>query len=201
MLRVNLVTQKKRKPIQIPFQAIFIVIGLCGIGAGWFMGDKFLNDQLIEMEKKKDALKEEIGSNSEFFTQKEEKEGKLASIGEQIETLKSLSGEDLRNWYEILEDLTKQVPNDTVWLTNFRVDSDNRVQISAISCDKEKKSEDKGLTKGIRKFYTRLQEHPNYSDIFLSQATEGRMENEPIMRFEVSCKVNKGKGGGVQADE
>ncbi|MFC1746594.1 hypothetical protein ACFL35_21560, partial [Candidatus Riflebacteria bacterium] len=80
------------------------------------------------------------------------------------------------------------------WLTNLRIDSDNRMSVSAITFK----------TKDVFSFCKFLQKEKGSSSIFLSQFTAGRMSKRPIWRFEISTgptSNTEGSEGLIQALE
>lgn len=111
----------------------------------------------------------------------------------EIRRLNQLSGANLVQWSQTFTELTSVVPEKTVWITNFRVDSDRRVQITAYSCAEESKNGNKDneakLTLGIQKFVNTLMQNPLFSEIFLTSATKNIYEKMPVWRFEINCRL------------
>jgi len=89
------------------------------------------------------------------------------------------------------------VPEKTVWITNLRIDSDRRVQITAYSCNEDGAEEPKTggqLTKGIQQFIQELQGHEHFEEVFLTSATKNIYEKMPVWRFEVNCRIKRDLG-------
>ena len=63
MIRINLITVKRRKPIQIPFAAIFLVIALAGILVGFYLGTMALEGHNNDLIEEKEALEAEVQAN------------------------------------------------------------------------------------------------------------------------------------------
>lgn len=193
MIKVNLQSQKRRKPIQIPFAFIFFVLGAIGIGAGFYVGTVAIdgmNDQLI---RDRDQLSSEIAREQSKLDIKDRKRQQQNQIRAQIARLEQLSGASLLQWSQVFTNLTGVVPEDTVWITNLRVDSDRRVQITGYSCNEGGKEETNTtqLTRGIQAFITELQEHDHFEEIFLTSATKNTYEKMPVWRFDITCRIRR----------
>lgn len=196
MIRINLLTVRRRKPIQVPFAAIFFILGLVGIGAGFYAGTMAIegwNDTLLEEKKE---LKDDIARGQSKLDIKDSLRQQKSQIETQINRLKQLSGATLLQWSQVFSDLTSVVPEKTVWITNLRVDSDRRVQVAGYSCSEDGDGEKKGaqLTKGIQQFVTQIQGHEHFEDVFLNSATKNVYEKKPVWRFEINCRIKRDLG-------
>jgi Tfp pilus assembly protein PilN len=196
MIRINLLTVKRRKPIQIPFAAIFFIIGLAGIGAGFYAGTlaiKGWNDHLKEDKKN---LESDIAREQSKLDIKDSLTQQIRQIDTQIARLKQLSGATLLQWSQVFSDLTSVVPEKTVWITNLRIDSDRRVQIAGYSCSEDGDGEKKGakLTKGIQQFLQQIQGHEHFENVFLNSAAKNVYEKKPVWRFEINCQIKRDLG-------
>jgi len=191
MIRINLITTKRRKPIQIPFAAIFLVIALAGILVGFYLGTMALNgynDDLLDEKKK---LEDDVKANKGKLDQRDNLDQKRRDLKVQIEQLKQLSGADLLQWSEVFNSLTTVVPEKTVWITNLRIDTDRRVQITGYACHEDGQTKGNRLTLGIQQFLQQLQGHSNFSEIFLSNANKNTYEKAPVWRFDISCRIKR----------
>lgn len=193
MINVNLLTQKKRKPIQIPFAFIFFLIGLAGIGAGFFVGTQAIDGMNDDLLRERDNLQVEITREQSKLNDKDRLRQQQNRIRSQINRLEQLSGASLLQWSEIFSNLTAVVPEGRVWITNLRIDSDRRVQITGYSCNKdgEEETSDTQLTRGIQEFIQRLQNHSHFEDVFLTSAAKNTYEKMPVWRFDVTCRVRR----------
>lgn len=193
MIRVNLLTVKRRKPIQIPFAAIFFVIGLIGIGGGFYAGTIAIKDWNKPLIEEKNELKDEIAREQSKLDIKDSLRQQKNQLRSQINRLEQLSGANLLQWSQVFSDLTNVVPKDTVWITNLRIDSDRRVQIAGYSCSGEDSGNQKGakLTKGIQEFIRQIQGHEHFNDVFLNSATKNVYEKKPVWRFEINCRITR----------
>jgi Tfp pilus assembly protein PilN len=193
MIRVNLLTVKRRKPIQIPFAAIFFVIGLIGIGGGFYAGTLAIKDWNKPLIEEKNDLKDEIAREQSKLDIKDSLRQQKNQLRSQINRLEQLSGANLLQWSQVFSDLTNVVPKETVWITNLRIDSDRRVQIAGYSCSGEDSGNQKGakLTKGIQEFIRQIQGHEHFNDVFLNSATKNVYEKKPVWRFEINCRITR----------
>lgn len=191
MIKINLVTVKKRKPIRIPFAAIFFVIALVGILAGFYVATTMVDDwvQINAKEQKRDDIKAELRRNDGKLREVQDLRNKVGELDRQIRNLETVSGANLLQWSEIFSRLTAVVPKDTVWLTSLRVDSDRRVQIAGYACAKGGKDDDTRLTVGIQNFLAQLQGDQYFRDVFLSNANKGIYQKVPVWRFDITCRV------------
>ena len=195
MIRINLATVKKRKPIKIPFAAIFLVIGLVGIGGGYVFGQMtFITGANDKYVQEKQELKEEVEAAQGKLDEKDSLTQRLSEINSQIDRLKQLSGANLVQWSCVFTDLSGVVPPKTVWITNLRIDSDRRVQITGYSCLPEDGGKGGQLTKGIQSFIADLQRNSTFNDVFLTSATKNTYEKKPVWRFDINCRVKREAG-------
>lgn len=197
MIKVNLLTVKRRKPIQIPFAAIFLVIGVVGIVACFMAGTGMIENMNSEALERKDELNREIQADRGKLDAKESRKKELDKINNDINTLEELTGSNLLQWSQVFSDLLAVVPEKTVWITNLRIDSDRRVQITAYACNEAGVAVPKTggqLTKGIQTFIKNLQGHVNFEDVFLQSANKNIYEKMPVWRFELNCRVKRDLG-------
>lgn len=194
MIRVNLLTVKRRKPIQIPFAAMFLFVGIVAIMAGYYMATLQLVGYCDDIKAECEELEAEVGRSQSFVNERESLNRQVSSIEDEIRKLKQLSGASLLQWSQTFSNFTGVVPKKNVWITNLRIDTDRRVQMTAYSCNDDGKEEPKEggrLTKGIQEFITALQNHDDFSDVFLTSATKNTYEKLPVWRFEISCRIRR----------
>ena len=196
MIRINLLTEKRSKPIPIgniiPWLMVFVVAGL--LVFGWMQGSDFAEHYNDDLKKSVDEQKEKNDRQSSKVKKRDDLKKQLFRIKNDITKLQRLSGANLVQWSQTLNTLTSRVPEKTVWLTNLRIDSDRRVQITAYSCNEEKASKspnaaEEKLTKGIQEFINVLLNHEYFSDVFLTGATKNLYEKKPVWRFEINCRL------------
>ena len=208
MIRINLLTVKRRKPIQIPFALIFAVAGLALVGAGYMFAQGMIPGIVDVDSAKKDLSKiqQEINEAKKVEGEIPKYKREAREVEERIRRLSQLSGSSLLQWSSAFSDLTSVVPKQTVWITNMRIDTDRRVQLTAYACNengKEEAKEGSQLTKGIQDFIQALQQHHNFSEIFLTSATKNKYEQRDVWRFEISCRLRRdmadeGDGGSYE---
>ncbi len=191
MIKVNLITVKRRKPIQIPFAAIFLVIALAGILAAFWAGTVWIETYNKDLEEKKKELEDEVRKDKNKLEQRDRLEQDKRNLEAQIEQLKQLSGANLLQWSEVFSSLSTVVPEKTVWITNLRIDSDRRVQLTGYSCSEKQDKPSPNLTKGIQDFIKQLQGHSYFEDVFLSMANKNIYEKAPVWRFDITCRVKR----------
>jgi len=197
MIRINLITIKRRKPIQIPFAAIFLVIAIAGVLVGFFFATQMMDTWNDDLKTKKQQLDDEVKASAPKFSERDTLRQQLSTIESQIEQLKQLSGVNLLQWSEVFSVFSRVVPEKTVWLTNLRVDSDRRVQMTGYACAEQQDKADKPgtrLTVGIQNFIKQLQEHSYFEEVFLSNATKNTYEKAPVWRFDVTCRIKRDVG-------
>lgn len=191
MIKINLITVKRRKPIQIPFAAIFLVIALAGIASGFYFATLAIagwNNHLIE---KKKQLEEEIKRNRTKFEERDRLLSEKRTREMRIEQLKQLTGANLLQWSEVFALLTEVVPEKTVWLTNLRIDSDRRVTMSGYACEEEGKKSTGQISRGLQNFIMQLQDNGKFDEVFLNNANKNTYEKAPVWRFDITCRIKK----------
>jgi len=203
MIKVNLVTVKRRKPIQIPFAAIFLIIGLIGIGVAFYFATVFVDGWNQPLKDQRQKLENDVKAAKPLFNEREQKRSELNSIEAQIEQLKQLSGANLLQWSEVFNTLTSVVPEKTVWITNLRIDSDRRVQMTGYACAEDVNKQPPvtnpnaptdpkvRLTQGIQAYLQQLQGNSYFEEVFLTQANKNTYEKRPVWRFDINCKIKR----------
>jgi len=196
MIKINLITTKRRKPIQIPFAAIFLVIALAGVLVLFYFATLATESWagLPDLQEKKKTLEEEVRKDKDKLEQRDRLEQDKRNLEAQIEQLKQLSGANLLQWSEVFSSLTTVVPEKTVWITNLRIDSDRRVQITGYACAEEGSKDTTRLTLGIQNFIKQLQGHSYFEEVFLSNANKNTYEKVPVWRFDVTCRIKREVG-------
>ncbi|MFZ2960559.1 MAG: PilN domain-containing protein [Candidatus Ozemobacteraceae bacterium] len=198
MIKINLITIKRRKPIQIPFAAIFLIIAIAGILVGFFFATQYIDTYNNDKKEEKEKLDAEVKASAPKFSERDTLRQQLSTIESQIEQLKQLSGVNLLQWSEVFSVLTQVVPEKTVWITNLRIDTDRRVQIAGYACaENQEKADAKGgqrLTVGIQNFIKQLQEHSYFEEVFLSNANKNIYEKAPVWRFDITCRIKRDVG-------
>ncbi len=195
MIRVNLLTEKRKKSVSVVnyLPIFFVVAVLVVIGIGWVAGQEYMATYNDELKQEEQDLDSQIKKQSSKVSEKENLRKKSNSLQNEINRLIQLSGANLVQWSQTLSSLTSRVPEKTVWITNLRIDSDRRVQITAYSCNEDGKEEPKEggakLTKGIQKFIEALLGSPYFQEVFLTSATKNIYEKMPVWRFEINCRL------------
>lgn len=194
MIKINLITVKRRKPIQIPFAAIFLVIALAGILVAFYFATIWVETYNDDLKKQKEELEAEVRRDKDKLDQRDRLEQDKRNLEQQIEQLKQLSGANLLQWSEVFSALTTVVPEKTVWITNLRIDSDRRVQVTGYACEEEGKKSTGQLTRGIQNFIKQLQGHSYFEEVFLSNANKNTYEKVPVWRFDITCRIKRDIG-------
>lgn len=197
MIKINLITVKRRKPIQIPFAFIFLVIALIGILAGFIVATTMVDDMVGKKAKEEElkSTEEELRRNEGRLREVANLRSQAGALETQIRNLEQVSGANLLQWSEIFSRLSFVVPDKTVWLTNLRIDSDRRVQITGYSCAEPDKKDDKRLSGGLQDFVNQLQGDQYFREVFLSAANKLSFEKVPVWRFDIQCRVSHDAGG------
>lgn len=198
MIRINLITEKRKKSIPIAslLPTVIAIIGFIGIGIGWFAGVEFLSDYNKDLIEKESEINAQINKEQQKTNTRDKLRSEIKKLKREISQLNQLSGADLVQWSKTLSDLSEKVPEKTVWITNMRIDSDRRVQLTAYSCAEETKGSSKEgearLTLGIQNFINTLMKDDNiFKDVFLTSATKNMYEKKPVWRFEINCRLQK----------
>jgi uncharacterized protein YdgA (DUF945 family) len=110
MIRINLLTVKRRKPIQIPFAAIFFVLGIIGIGGGFYAGTMAIEGMNDELISQRQELKDQIAREQSKLDIKDRLRQDKGKIEADIARLKQLSGATLLQWSQAFSNLTVLCP-------------------------------------------------------------------------------------------
>ena len=221
MIKINLIPQKKKT--HIPFDVIIavgmILVCLGAVAGGWVVFAPQLESmfKIPELESKEKDIEGKIRAKEGKVRERDDKKKQKNRIKNEITRLQRLSGANYVQWSTTLNEVKNIVLNtqNKVWITNLRIDSDRRVQISAYSCsnDKDKNGQKPNnpqgaasqgkITEGIQQFIQGKPEmfegkksyvggllHNQYfSDVFLTGATQNIYEKKPVWRFEINCRL------------
>ena len=197
MIRINLLTEKRAKRIPIGNIIPWCLVVIVGIGMffAWTAGEEWARTANDDIKQEVSDLESENKRQSTKVTERDNLKKTLYRVKNDIQRLQRLSGANLVQWSQTLDTLTARVPQKTVWITNLRIDSDRRVQITAYSCnEKDNKSKspnasEEKLTKGMQEVMGVLLKHEYFSDVFLTGATKNTYEKKPVWRFEINCRL------------
>lgn len=204
IIRINLLPEKKK--IEIPKIPIlpFIYVALLAL-LGWFLFIQMANQLNAELERlnqevnKQMALKKKaIGRSNELL---EAKTRDIQYVTDKLVLIQKLTGENVLPWSTTFMDLTVVVPFKTVWLKSFSYEPTQRLSLLGVAIPKEEDEEGSPIPEEERRFFepieefiNKLEEHANFSDVYLSSATQGKQENQDVVNFSLTCKINKGSG-------
>lgn len=198
MIRINLLPKKHKT--HIPFDLIIavglVLICVALVGVGWVMGQPIVEKMNDDLNAEIDKLDRDIKAKESKVAERDKKKKEFNKIKNEIVRLERLSGSNYVQWSKTLDRLKRIYPKDKVWITNLRIDSDRRVQISAYSCVKDdpknntSKNPSKGkLTEGIQEFIRQLLSDELFSEVFLTSASQNIYEKKPVWRFELNCRL------------
>lgn len=74
--------------------------------------------------------------------------------------------------------------NDGTWITNMRIDSDNRVQLTGYAVE----------TRLINQLCRELEKTGSFSELWLHNMTRNVYEKQPVVRFDLSGKITSAPG-------
>lgn len=197
MIRVNLLTTKpsKKIPIGSIIPYFFVLLVALGCGAGWYLGSEALSTYNNEVKDEIDRLEKDKKSKEQKVRDRDKARQAYNRLNSEVNRLQRLSGANYLQWSTTMDTIKDVVPKDKVWITNLRIDSDRRVQITAYSANKAddkgplKDSAEANLTEGIRTFIKDLIHNKYFSDVFLTGATKNMYEKKPVWRFELNCRL------------
>ncbi len=162
MIKINLLTEKRGPKINVTIFLPYLLVVLVGIGlgAGWVVGSETAASWNNDLKKKETDLNAEKAKRSKRVPDRDKAKSACNKLQAEINRLQRLSGANYLQWSTTMDTIKDVVPKGKVWITNLRIDSDRRVQITAYSCNESK---DKGgaaqkdmvgdnLTEGIREF-------------------------------------------------
>ena len=197
MIRINLLSTKPSK--KIPLGSIvpyfFVLLVAAGCAAGWFLGSEALSTYNDGVNAEIKKLTQEKASKEQKVKDRDRARQAYNRLNSEVNRLQRLSGANYLQWSTTMDTIKDVVPKDKVWITNLRIDSDRRVQITAYSSNKgddkgpQKEASEANLTEGIRLFIKDLINNKYFSDVFLTGATKNMYEKKPVWRFELNCRL------------
>lgn len=198
MVKINLLQQKKAKPISIPFGWIFVALyAVAACGALSVVNNQRL-EKLEEKNKELEDWKNRVKQVKQFTEQKKAKQRQkdiLDRNKNQYERILGASATGTRGWTEVLlwfEDAIKS--SKTVWLRDLRIEGDGRVQLNGISKTRryknEKQPKEKHQVRGITDLLAAMEkEETKFRAVRLKRITWEPFKSDTVASFEVQCQL------------
>jgi len=190
MVKINLLPQKKSKPINIPFGWIFVVAYAIVACVGLY----FVNNQREDdIEKKKAELEErknEVKKVKMYTDQKNAKKKELDTLqrnkNEYERILNQTSGGGWTTTLLLFEEVLTEAK--TIWLRDLRIEGDGRVQINGLSKDNGKKRVVFGITSLLEAF---KKKETQFKSVRLKRVTWEAYRDQTVATFELQCVLNR----------
>jgi Tfp pilus assembly protein PilN len=190
MVKINLLPQKKSKPINIPFGWIFVVAYAIVACVGLY----FVNGQREDdIEKKKAELEErknEVKKVKMYTDQKNAKKKELDTLqrnkNEYERILNQTSGGGWTSTLLLFEEVLVEAK--TIWLRDLRIEGDGRVQINGLSKDNGKKRVVFGITSLLEAF---KKKETQFKSVRLKRVTWEAYRDQTVATFELQCVLNR----------
>jgi Tfp pilus assembly protein PilN len=190
MVKINLLPQKKAKPINIPFGWIFVVAYAIVACVGLY----FVNSQREDdIEKKKAELEErknEVKKVKMYTDQKNAKKKELDTLqrnkNEYERILNQTSGGGWTSTLLLFEEVLVEAK--TIWLRDVRIEGDGRVQLNGLSKDNGKKRVVFGITSLLEAF---KKKETQFKSVRLKRVTWEAYRDQTVATFELQCVLNR----------
>lgn len=199
MIRVNLLPKKKK--LEIPSIPILPIMGLAILGGVIYYLHVILGEDL---ESQLDKLNGQLNKKKKEYSAKvadkkqelEKKRSQIDYVTQQMALVKRLTGDNIPlTWSQSFSDLTKVLPKEHVWLKTLSYDASQKIIFQGVA---KPKIEGKNvfMYSYVGEFVKQLENHANFSEVYLSTANVSQMHGQDIVDFHITCKLNK--GGGVE---
>lgn len=204
IIRVNLLPEKKKIALpSVPILPFFLLIVL-GVAfyVLWYPMTSGLESEIAQLKVEVKALekkkKQVIGNKQD---ERNKKKREIDWVQQQIQMIKRLTGDDVLPWSRTFEDLTEVVPKETVWLKNASYESTQRFSIQGYARPRQKDELGNPIQAGeqmfyepVRDFMKKLEDHPHFDTVFLSNANLAKLHNQEVVNFSMTCRIKKGGG-------
>jgi Tfp pilus assembly protein PilN len=201
MIKINLLTEKKRKQIPVPIGGIVVVLWAVFCAAGVMWQKQNLDAELIRYRQEKignlEARAREVDNKAK---DKRRLDQELNHVETALSDYQGILSRRTGSWTRVLRRFEEFVARaKTVWLTQLRVDPEGQVQLSGLSMgakvdgEKAGNKEDRTLTtQGVTDFIRILQQATDAVDsITLSEVQHDQLDKQAIAKFELTFVIAK----------
>lgn len=201
MIKINLLSEKKKKAIPVPIGGIVIVLwGILNLG-GLYWGIGWCEaEELNYIEEKGIASLEREVSKLEPKRKKSKKmKTELNTVEQALSDYQGILSKRMGSWTKILHRFEEFVARaKTVWIQQMRIDADGQVQLSGISMEAETGKRDsnqkkiKLVTQGVTDFVTILEQETDFvRAVTLSQVNHDLMDKKRVAKFDLTFIIER----------
>jgi|GEM_PF-1002812 Tfp pilus assembly protein PilN len=200
-IRINLLSEKKKKSIPIPVGGIVMALWVILNGAGLYYGTVWVEEEKETYREQKgiDRLEMQVRKLSGDFKRKKQMEQELNSVEAALSDYQGILSKRMGSWTKILHRFEEFLARSkSVWVTQLRIDEDGQVQLNGVSMEaltKQKDPTGKSIsltTKGITDLVNILRRETDFvRGVSLSQITNDVQDKKPVAKFDLTFVIDK----------
>jgi len=201
MIRINLLSEKKKKAISVPIGGIVVVLWVLINLGGLYQGIEMIaqeKEQYIE-EKQISRLEREVARMKGDLRKMRKMKQELNNVEQALSDYQGILSKRMGSWTRVLhrfEDFVARAK--TIWLTQLRIDPEGQVQLNGLSMETEtnqRNSENKKIklvTQGVTDFVTILQQETDFvRSVNLSQVNHDFVDKMKVAKFDLTFVIDR----------
>ena len=200
-IRINLLSEKKKKSIPIPVGGIIVVLWVIGHVAVCFWGTVWYAQQVDDYRAQRDIERLEMEEKRTRPDQKRKRQmdQELNSIETALSDYQGILSKRMGSWTRILNRFEEFIARSkSIWIIQLRIDEEGAVGLTGISMESptmEKDDDGKAMTlttKGITDLVKILNQETSFvRNVALTQIQNDEMEKKPVAKFDLNFVIDK----------
>ena len=193
MVKINLISKKKKTTIAIPFGWIFVAAYAVVACAGLYLINDMRVKSIEELKDELEKTKQEVKKVKQYTEQKNAKiKERDALVRNKSEYDRILNQSSTGGWTAtmlLFEEVLSSAK--TIWLRDLRIEGDGRVQMNGLS-KSEQADSDKKLVVGITKMLEAFKKkETQFKSVRLKRITWEPYRDKTVASFELQCVLNR----------
>ncbi|MCJ8346699.1 hypothetical protein MJH12_14240 [bacterium] len=200
MIKVNLLTEKKKKSVPIPVGGIVIALWICLNGAGLAWKAEQTEQELEEYRRKLEPVKREVNEFKRVRKKQKRLTTNLNRVSGDLAEYQQVLSKNTGSWTKVLHSFEEFVIRaKTVWIIQLSIDNDGQVNLTGTSMEAVIPGQSnvqgqprKSTTKGVTDFIKILREATHtVENISLSSMVQDTIDRRKVTKFEMTFVIRK----------
>ncbi|PCJ20061.1 MAG: hypothetical protein COB02_05540 [Candidatus Cloacimonadota bacterium] len=200
MIKVNLLTEKKKKSVPIPVGGIIIALWICANAAGLAYAAEQTERELDEYKRQLEPVKREVNKFKSIKKKQKQLINNLNRVRSDLAEYQQVLSKNTGSWTKVLHNFEEFVLRArTVWINSLNIDSDGQVSITGISMESnisgQINSEGKPRTstsKGVTDFMKILREATHMvENVSLSSMVQDTIDRKKVTKFDMTFVIRE----------
>lgn len=199
MIKINLLSEKKKQAIPVPIGGIVIVLwGILNLG-GLYWGIGWCQQEELNYheEKRISYLEREVSRLEPLRKKSKRMKTELNTVEQAYSDYQGILSKRMGSWTKILHRFEEFVARaKTVWIQQLRIDADGQVQLNGISMESglsgTAKNNVKLVTQGVTDFVSILERETDFvRAVNLSQVNHDLLDKKRVAKFDLTFIIER----------